>query len=145
MGRACAPIRSPPGAKGPSGGRTLLAQNAVQPELGRAHHVGHVPPDQTAATDLATKAVPSLSGVTSSRRAVNHLLKSVVREICTLRSVGTGGGRPPPVTRWAPSNGRPYRNLEVVTVGIVPCRLRGPFHASLPKTKFAADSALEGS
>src|SRR6202023_579917 len=25
-----------------------------------------------------------------------------------------------------------------------PCRLRGPFHASLPKTKFAADSALEG-
>ena len=34
--------------------------------------------------------------------------------------------------------------LEVLTVGIVPCRLRGPFHASLPKTKFAADSALEG-
>ena len=80
-------------------GRTLLAQNAVQPELGRAHHVGHVPPDQTAATDLATKAVPSLSGVTSSRSAVNHLLKSVGREIRTLRSVGTGGGRPPPVTR----------------------------------------------
>jgi hypothetical protein len=41
---------------------------------------------------------------------VNHLLKSVVGEIRTLRSVGTGGGRPPPVTRWAPSNGRPYRN-----------------------------------
>src|SRR4029077_3770405 len=34
--------------------------------------------------------------------------------------------------------------LEVLTVGIVPCRLRGPFHAYLPKTKFAADSALEG-
>src|SRR6266576_5857565 len=34
--------------------------------------------------------------------------------------------------------------LEVLTVGIVPYRLRGPFHASLPKTKFAADSALEG-
>src|SRR6266404_9030326 len=33
--------------------------------------------------------------------------------------------------------------LEVLIVGIVPCRLRGPFHASLPKTKFAADSALE--
>jgi hypothetical protein len=74
---------------------------------GRAHHVGHVPPDQTAATDLATKAAPSLSGVTSSRSAVNHLLKSVVREICTLRSVGTGGGRPPPVTRWMPNNGHP--------------------------------------
>jgi hypothetical protein len=95
--RHCRKLSFP--AKGPSGGRALLAQNAVQPELGRAHHVGHVPPDQTAATDLATKAVPSLSGVTSSRSAVNHLLKSVVREICTLRSVGTGGGRPPPVTR----------------------------------------------
>ena len=33
--------------------------------------------------------------------------------------------------------------LEVLAVRIVPCRLRGPFHASLPKTKFAADSALE--
>ena len=31
---------------------------------------------------------------------MNHLPKSVVREIRTLRSVGTGGGRPPPVTRW---------------------------------------------
>src|SRR5262249_53002050 len=48
------------------------------------------------------QAVPSLSGVTSSRRAVNHLLKSVVREVCTLRSVGIGGGRPPPVTRSEP-------------------------------------------
>src|SRR4029077_1476750 len=33
-------------------------------------------------------------------KAVNQLPKSVVREIRTLRSVGTGGGRPPPVTRW---------------------------------------------
>jgi hypothetical protein len=31
---------------------------------------------------------------------VNHHPKSVVRQIRTLRSVGTGGGRPPPVTRW---------------------------------------------
>jgi len=57
-----------------------------------------------------------------------------MQESCTYGSV-----------RGAPSNGRPYRNLEVLTVGIVPCRLRGPFHASLPKTKFAADSALERS
>jgi hypothetical protein len=28
----------------------------------------------------------------SSRGAVNQLLKSAMREICTLRSVGTGGG-----------------------------------------------------
>jgi len=33
-------------------------------------------------------------------KAVNQLPKSVVREIRTPRSVGTGGGRPPPATRW---------------------------------------------
>src|ERR1039458_7019182 len=33
-------------------------------------------------------------------KAANQLPKSVVREIRTPRSVGTGGGRPPPVTRW---------------------------------------------
>ena len=58
---------------------------------------------------------------------------SRMQESCTYGSV-----------RGAPSNGRPYRHLEVLTVGIVPCRLRGPCYASLPKTKFAADSALEG-
>src|SRR3954447_13307972 len=41
--------------------------------------------------------------------AVNPRPKSVVQEICTLRSVGGGGRRPPPPTRWAVSNGRPYR------------------------------------
>jgi Haem-degrading len=45
-------------------------------------------------------------------KAVKQRPKSVVREIRTPRSVGTGGGRPPPVTRWAPSNGCPYRNRE---------------------------------
>src|SRR6202043_1107045 len=45
--------------------------------------------------------------------AVKQRPKSVVREIRTPRSVGTGGGRPPPVTRWAPSNGCPYRNREI--------------------------------
>src|SRR6516164_1233501 len=44
------------------------------------------------------------------------LPKSVVREIRTPRSVGTGGGRPPPVTRWAPSNGCPYRNREIGSI-----------------------------
>src|SRR5262249_32910203 len=36
--RHCRKLSFP--AKGPSCGRTLLAQNAGQPELGRAHHVG---------------------------------------------------------------------------------------------------------
>src|SRR5260370_29278707 len=44
-------------------------------------------------------------------KAVNQLPKSVVREIRTPRSVGAGGGRPPPATRWAAGNGRPYRDL----------------------------------
>src|SRR3954453_22558485 len=39
-------------------------------------------------------------GTDSSESAVNHLSKSVVRESRTPRSVGTGGGRPLPVTRW---------------------------------------------
>ena len=42
-----------------------------------------------------------ICGVAGSCSAVKHLPKSVVREIRTLRSVGTGGGRPPPVTRCA--------------------------------------------
>src|SRR5712664_1528454 len=46
-------------------------------------------------------------------KAVNQLPKSVVREIRTPRSVGTGGGRPPPVTRWARRNPRPYRDHQV--------------------------------
>src|SRR6476661_9579198 len=60
------------------------------------------------------------------------------------------GRRIPARDRFAPDSPlegagfEPSVPLEVLTVGIVPCRLRGPFHASLPKTKFAADSALEG-
>src|SRR6476620_8171172 len=42
-------------------------------------------------------------------KAVNQLPKSVVRQIRTPRSVGAGGGRPPPATRWARGNSRPYR------------------------------------
>ena len=46
-------------------------------------------------------------------KAVNQLPKSVVREIRTPRSVGAGGGRPPPATRWARRNPRPYRDPHV--------------------------------
>jgi hypothetical protein len=38
---------------------------------------------------------------------VNQLPKSVVREIRTPRSVGAGGGRPPPATRWEELRGSP--------------------------------------
>jgi len=47
-------------------------------------------------------------------KAVNQLPKSVVREIRTPRSVGTGGGQPPPVTRWAEPQGSPLsRSISV--------------------------------
>jgi hypothetical protein len=49
-------------------------------------------------------------------KTVNQLPKSVVREIRTPRSVGTGGGRPPPATRWEgeekSSSLRDHRCLE---------------------------------
>ena len=41
---------------------------------------------------------------------MNQRLKSPVREICTLGSVGAGGGRLPPATQWALSDERPYRD-----------------------------------
>src|ERR1035437_6813180 len=47
-------------------------------------------------------------------KAANQLPKSVVREIRTPRSVGAGGGRPPPATRWARGNSRPYRETAGV-------------------------------
>jgi hypothetical protein len=48
-------------------------------------------------------------------KAVNQLPKSVVREIRTPRSVGAGGWRPPPATRWASRNPRPYRDRNKKT------------------------------
>src|SRR5713101_1877016 len=77
-------------ATGASGRGTLLAQNAEQPELARADLVGAIPADQGALSVAATKAVSPLLGAASYRRAVKQLLTSVVREICTLRSVGAG-------------------------------------------------------
>jgi hypothetical protein len=53
-------------------------------------------------------------------KAVNQLPKSVVREIRTPRSVGAGGGRPPPATRWAVSNDRPYRTSFRVFLSLDP-------------------------
>jgi len=49
---------------------------------------------------------------------VKQLPKSVVREIRTLRSVGAGGGRLPPATRWAPGNWCPYRDRQLTTSAI---------------------------
>jgi len=57
-------------------------------------------------------------------KAVNQLPKSVVREIRTPRSVGTGGGRPPPVTRWDGKRGvghRPQATAPILDSTISEC------------------------
>jgi len=79
----------------------ILEQNAVQPESKRAHCVGGVPADQVASSVTASETETELLEVAVTRSAVNQSSKSVVREIRSLRSVGAGGGRPPPVTRSA--------------------------------------------
>jgi hypothetical protein len=53
---------------------------------------GHGNGTRTNSSEVATKALSPIPGVASYRYAVNRLLKSVVREIRTLRSVGAGGG-----------------------------------------------------
>src|SRR3954468_194795 len=52
-------------------------------------------------------------GTNSSESAVNHLSKSVVRESRTPRSVGTGGGRPLPVTRSGERQRSPATRLRL--------------------------------
>src|SRR4029077_2905512 len=90
-------------------------------------YLGVLQPDQDTDPVAATKAVPPLPEATGSRSAVNQLPKSVVRENRTLRSVGAGGGRLPPATRWALSNERPYRNQSSwLVAGIVPGVERQP-------------------
>ena len=72
-----------------------------------------IPADQGAVSVAATKAVSPLLGAASYRRAVNQLLTSVVREICTLRSVGAGERATAPGHPVAISDGRPYRDPAV--------------------------------
>src|SRR5580693_1372334 len=74
-------------AAGPSCCGVLLAQNAEQPELERQGLVEAIPADQSTVPTVATQAVSPLWGFASSSSAVNQLLKSVVRKICTLRCV----------------------------------------------------------
>src|ERR1700737_475252 len=57
-------------------------------------------------------------------KAVNQLPKSVGGEIRTPRSVGAGGGRPPPAPRGAGSNDRPY--LASFRVFRILTRMYGP-------------------
>ena len=66
--------------------RNMLSSRSLE----RRGLVDAIPADQGAVSTTATKAVSPLYGATSYRCAVKQLLTSVVREICTLRSVGAG-------------------------------------------------------
>src|SRR5215471_18257804 len=95
--------------EGPSCCGVSLAQDAKQPELERFDLVDEIPADQTTVSCTTTQAVSPLRGAASSSySAVNQLLKSVVRKICTLRSVGTGAGRPPRLPGGHRGNWCPY-------------------------------------
>jgi hypothetical protein len=85
----------------PSGRGALLAQNVEQSELAWRDPVGAIPTDQGTVPATSTKAALLLPRTASYRHTVNQRLTSVVREIRTLRSVGAGGGRLSPATRWA--------------------------------------------
>jgi hypothetical protein len=95
---------------GSIGPGALLAQVVEQSELGRRDPVGAIPAEQGTVPSATTKAVSPLQGAASYRHTVKQLLKSVVRQIRMLRSVGAGGGQLPPATQWAISDDRPYRD-----------------------------------
>ena len=54
--------------------------------------MANVSSNSSAGSVDATKVVSPVSGVAVYRSAVKQHSKSVVRENCTLRSVGAGGG-----------------------------------------------------
>jgi hypothetical protein len=72
----------------------------------------------------------SLTGAAGARGGVKQRPKSVAREISTPRSMGTGSGRSPPVTRGTVSNGR-HRvggiRLQISSSGRYGVEIRGIF------------------
>jgi hypothetical protein len=79
--------------------------------------VEEVSADQGAVSFAATKAVSPLLGAASYRHAVKQLLTSVVREICTLRSVGAG--------ERATAPGHPVGTRQLVSLPRSPVDLLG--------------------
>jgi hypothetical protein len=120
--------RKYPGAvQGIPGRGVLLAQDVAQPQLGRPMpNLGRFPPDQRTDAVAAAQTAPPLSEAAGACSAVNQLPKSVVRQIRMPRSVGTGGGRPPPVTRWrlataAPTATDPVQPTPCIGAPFFPC------------------------
>src|SRR5262245_32800478 len=70
----------------------LYAQRATPSHVTRTREDSSESSARPSRADPASKAQPTLYTAEAIRRAVNHRLKSVVREIRTLRSVGAAGG-----------------------------------------------------
>jgi len=72
---------------------SVIGANAEQAELERPGLVGEIPADQGTVPSAATQAAPPLRGAaSSSHNTVNQLLKSVVWQNRTLRSLGAVDG-----------------------------------------------------
>src|SRR5215472_2866778 len=69
--------------------------------------MGAISADQGTVPTASTKAALLLQRAAGYRHTVNQRLTSPVREICTLGSVGAGGRRLPPATRWYRATGIP--------------------------------------
>jgi hypothetical protein len=73
--------------------------------------LGEISENEVDRFDTATKTLHAVFGYGKVRCAVRQILKSVVREIRTLRSVGVGAANwAVPSTRRSSGNGRPYRD-----------------------------------
>src|ERR1700684_3651688 len=78
-------------------------------------------------------------------KAVNQLPKSVVREIRTPRSVGAGGGRPPPATRWDGKRGVGHRPQATAPILDSTEWTLGTAQRAMPKVVPDSSSATESS
>ena len=108
--------------------------------------------DQGAVSVTAAGAFDPLPGASAISCAVKESLKSVVREICTLRSVGAGGGQPPLATRsWGGkfprATRRPYRKeLETITIKLGSKKSRWPsWEEALMRKQFVISNRLTSS
>ena len=98
----------------PKGDRIAFSPTSDHPLGNKLHHGGSGTTHSAARTGAPSVVLPFAAvqffWAEQSLHTLNQRPTSVVREIRTLRSVGAGGGRLPPASRWAHSNMCPYRD-----------------------------------